>query len=599
MAEKRCHGSNKLLPSAVSSSDFAVGAHWSEQASQKNNESTAKTIRDALITSGEPLVDVNDLHKAADDMDLRSDIDALRRKLESLVQKQEDADVVRRGQLDCISERIYQAEKNLRHSEETQHDAIEKASATFQKHARDTAQDRQNLHRVIDQVNQNFEQVSSEIATNTQTVGTFEQAIQQMQATVEQMSHDVRTCSASVASLSHDFSALESEVQEIQLRFQESQILEHTVQRQQLQINDTQVTVQAMHDAVMQMTPQTQFAEAEVRNRGFSDQIEELRAFHNNISEQFSQITQQISRLQEEAYHNNISEQFSQITQQISLLQEEVTKVHLEPRLEASPPLMKEIAPSEGQMDPGQYGWSQSSHQSRNRSQSRRFRTQTETQQGSSATRGSRSMMMAPMLGGHSEGFGMQQVLDHGDLQGSRDWHDSVKVQDILQGGQVGMADVGPPAPESYPFTALNFEITHGNTISQRQSVDHGFQRYEYGGDSVPSQNTWMTTTSMFDVATEDKNQDVQRAHTSSRGLLSSIDLDSNGRKDDRAELVSSQEMFDVDQGDYTHELHGRSRLDSGYSRQQGSQMASRNNWQYVPDPTALPSNILDRKSVV
>mmetsp|Transcript_32758 Transcript_32758/g.101550 ORF Transcript_32758/g.101550 Transcript_32758/m.101550 type:complete len:464 (-) Transcript_32758:90-1481(-) len=193
-------------------------------------------------------------------------IEELRRKQEQMVQRQEAADSVRRGQLDCMSERIFEAEKNLRQAEERQHDAIEKASATFQKHASDVEQERQNLMCVIGQVNQNFEHVSSEIARHGFTIGSLEQNIAQIQGSITQANMDLR---GSLISLGHDVAVLDQALQDHQ-QSGELQHLQHTIQSHQEQMKDMQANIQVMHDAVMR------FTQVEVRQRDFADRLAEI-----------------------------------------------------------------------------------------------------------------------------------------------------------------------------------------------------------------------------------------------------------------------------------------------------------------------------------
>lgn len=175
-----------------------------------------------------------------------ADIEALKKKQDVLVQKHEDADSVRRGQVDCISERIFEAERHLRQAEERQDDAIEKASATFQKQST-------NLMHVISQVNRNFEHLSEQIEQQKASMSGFEQSFLQLQAQVAQATRDARTAALGAESAAQDLSQLERGVQ----------------QQQQEQ--------QALRDALLLTTPHSQFAEAEARQRGLSEQFEALR----------------------------------------------------------------------------------------------------------------------------------------------------------------------------------------------------------------------------------------------------------------------------------------------------------------------------------
>mmetsp|Transcript_30534 Transcript_30534/g.84252 ORF Transcript_30534/g.84252 Transcript_30534/m.84252 type:complete len:532 (-) Transcript_30534:117-1712(-) len=248
-----------------------------------------------------------------------AEIEALKRKHDLMIQKQEGADSVRRGQLDCISERIYQAEKDLRQAQQRQDDAIEKASATFQKHACDVEQERQNLMCVINQVNQNFEHLSSEIAQHGVTMNALEQNMMQLQGTVSQSNVDSRNA---VMNLGHEMAVLERAVQQQQQRSSELQLLEHTVQQQQQQIKDLQTSVQAMHDAMVH------FTEADVRQQALADQFTDLQGLFND------------SQAQQQALLGQLSEVRDQVTQ----LAGEVARVASAP----DPPLPIEVATTVG-----------------------------------------------------------------------------------------------------------------------------------------------------------------------------------------------------------------------------------------------------------
>lgn len=189
-----------------------------------------------------------------------ADIDGLRRKLDQVVQKQEDADSVHRGQLDCISERIFEAERNLRQAEERQDDAIEKASATFQKQSN-------NLMHVINQVNRNFEHLSEQIQQQGVTITAFEQTLTQLQASTTQAAHDARSSMLAVETLGHEVTSLEQHQQDV----------DQEGQQYQQRVSDLCINVQALRDAVLLMTPQTQFQEAEARQRLAHEQLEALR----------------------------------------------------------------------------------------------------------------------------------------------------------------------------------------------------------------------------------------------------------------------------------------------------------------------------------
>merc|ERR1719253_2084489 len=75
-----------------------------------------------------------DLEKRMDDCTF--DIRNMWKRLDLALRKQEKTDSIRRGQIDSISARIYEAERNMSQVEERQEKALEKASATFRSRTR-------------------------------------------------------------------------------------------------------------------------------------------------------------------------------------------------------------------------------------------------------------------------------------------------------------------------------------------------------------------------------------------------------------------------------------------------------------------------------
>ncbi|CAE8733394.1 unnamed protein product [Polarella glacialis] len=118
---------------------------------------------------------------------LEAEVSTLKKRQDQWAEKSDDSDAVRRGQLDCFSERLFQAEKTLRLTEERSDDAIEKARAAFMKTSSDMEQERSNLMCVITQVNQNFEHLSGELAQLTDTVTCIRQELTQTQQVVAQL----------------------------------------------------------------------------------------------------------------------------------------------------------------------------------------------------------------------------------------------------------------------------------------------------------------------------------------------------------------------------------------------------------------------------
>lgn len=151
---------------------------------------------------------------------LESELSLLRKRQDVLEQKHQDVEAVRRGQLDCLSERVYEAEKMQRQVQERTDDAIEKARAAFQKTASDMEHERINLMSVITQVNQNFEHLSREMAGVSDIVGRTQQDLIHLQQDVAERSEiDVTTFVHQLAHLEEHYSNHLRELQQSQVSF--------------------------------------------------------------------------------------------------------------------------------------------------------------------------------------------------------------------------------------------------------------------------------------------------------------------------------------------------------------------------------------------
>lgn len=218
--------------------------------------SHSKSLRD--ISPAELFAAVNSLAEKMDGV--LEDMDTLRKKQEWMGRRQEEAENTRRGQLDCVSERLYNAEKELRQVQKMQEDAVEKASAAFQKHANEVLQDRQHMTNAISQVNQNFEQVSSEMVQNSAIVKGAQNLMNQVEADMSQFSYNLMSYSNTTVALQQDVGSLHA-----------------TAQEQHQQIQELHLALQAVHDTMTHMTPQTQFLEADSRQRMLSQQLADLQ----------------------------------------------------------------------------------------------------------------------------------------------------------------------------------------------------------------------------------------------------------------------------------------------------------------------------------
>lgn len=149
---------------------------------------------------------------------LESELSFLRKRQDVLEQKHQDVEAVRRGQLDCLSERVYEAEKMQRQVQERTDDAIEKARAAFQKTASDMEHERINLMSVITQVNQNFEHLSREMAGVSDLVGRTQQDLIHLQQDVAERSEiDVTTFVHQLAHMEDRYSNHLRELQQSQV----------------------------------------------------------------------------------------------------------------------------------------------------------------------------------------------------------------------------------------------------------------------------------------------------------------------------------------------------------------------------------------------
>lgn len=169
-----------------------------------------------------------------------ADVETLKKKIEGVLGKIEESDTVRRGQVECISERVYDAEKNLRQAEERQDEAIEKASATFQKQSSD-------LMHVINQVNTNFDHLTLQSKQQGVALENLKERVSQLQASTAKTTADF---GRSMESVNQDCVSLEQNMHEQN---------------------------QALRDMVMRMVPPAKFNEMQTLQRSLEEQLERLQ----------------------------------------------------------------------------------------------------------------------------------------------------------------------------------------------------------------------------------------------------------------------------------------------------------------------------------
>lgn len=154
----------------------------------------------------------------------RAELDVLQRKQEQMDKRQKDADEVRRGQLDSLSERIYQVEKDLSAAKQQQEEAIDKANAAFQMHSYEVQRDRQALMNLIGQINDKFEDVRQELSQQGMAVQATQQSFADLQQELQTTMWDTRGDQAAMASLRQDVTWLQQKVNEQQDSLNEAQM---------------------------------------------------------------------------------------------------------------------------------------------------------------------------------------------------------------------------------------------------------------------------------------------------------------------------------------------------------------------------------------
>mmetsp|Transcript_118143 Transcript_118143/g.208935 ORF Transcript_118143/g.208935 Transcript_118143/m.208935 type:complete len:781 (-) Transcript_118143:145-2487(-) len=202
-----------------------------------------------------------------------NDIGLLRKAQEQMGKRHEEAEVIRRGQIDSISERVFQVERKLRQAEEEQQDAIEKANMTFQKQYAEVQKDRHNLMSAITQVNQNFDRVSCDMGEQRNNIASLQQSFAFMQQNHEWAAADIRKQSDVVGVLQQSCSQLEQ-----------------MLQAQKQQIQELHVATQAIHDTILQTTPQSSFMEAEERHRKLAENFHEVHERVLSLASQMAQV---------------------------------------------------------------------------------------------------------------------------------------------------------------------------------------------------------------------------------------------------------------------------------------------------------------------
>mmetsp|Transcript_6458 Transcript_6458/g.15703 ORF Transcript_6458/g.15703 Transcript_6458/m.15703 type:complete len:481 (-) Transcript_6458:125-1567(-) len=149
---------------------------------------------------------------------LRVDVEDLRRKHDRLAQKEDETEKQRRGQLDCLSERVYQIEREVREIKELHKDAIDKAGAAFEVRKSEAQQDRQKLSKVGHTCEALKQRVTSDSESFTKQIETLHRWNQEHQQQFAQLKSWMDHMAI------HEYQAREAASQHQQLTTQLSQL---------------------------------------------------------------------------------------------------------------------------------------------------------------------------------------------------------------------------------------------------------------------------------------------------------------------------------------------------------------------------------------
>jgi predicted nucleic acid-binding Zn-ribbon protein len=247
-----------------------------------------------------------DLEKRMDDCTF--DIRNMWKRLDLALRKQEKTDSIRRGQIDSISARIYEAERNMSQVEERQEKALEKASSTFQKQ-------NANLVRVVGQVNMNFEQLSAEIDRQSARLRTVEAASEQLSSSLSMVTFDSQNTTASMEDFKQSFKqnhaasvesfrqgllALEQSLAQQQRQLDGSyQKLEQQTLLAQQQCRELKSGMEPMADTLVRLATQTKSDErlqgAEEQLAAICDWVRSTQARHHELARGLASVQQEVA----------------------------------------------------------------------------------------------------------------------------------------------------------------------------------------------------------------------------------------------------------------------------------------------------------------
>jgi len=202
------------------------------------------------------------------------DLAKLRCAQDDFIKRQEDTEIVRQGQFENFSERLYELEQQIQKADAERQDVLSAASGTFLKQHAEAQHDRQNLLSAINQVNQNFERVSHEIRRHDLMLEETQQSLAHAMHTLDLLSMELREQNSVVQAMQQSF-----ESAGLQAKMQTQQVTELHAALQAVQQNVTRTAVQHFEEqprrAADNLSSQLQLMDQEIRRLHI--EVEQMR----------------------------------------------------------------------------------------------------------------------------------------------------------------------------------------------------------------------------------------------------------------------------------------------------------------------------------
>mmetsp|Transcript_37121 Transcript_37121/g.57577 ORF Transcript_37121/g.57577 Transcript_37121/m.57577 type:complete len:410 (-) Transcript_37121:86-1315(-) len=189
----------------------------------------------------------------------------------SFKKRQDELDVKHRNQIDCISDRIFDAEKQLSEAQKRQDEALRAANAAFEN-------ERENLMSVIGQVNRNFDHLTSELANNSSEVKGMELKMDMLERTLEAQTQDLQV----LQSQESDMGIVNASVQR----------LEQLLQSQQAHSSRLESGLHDQKLILERVAPEC--SDCATRLRALSGQVTELEATVTGTESSLSMVLQKL-----------------------------------------------------------------------------------------------------------------------------------------------------------------------------------------------------------------------------------------------------------------------------------------------------------------